>query len=56
MGRTANKWREFTYLGARNCKNRSSQPAEDYGILGDMMMEIAGMEEQVFKKIDKVKI
>jgi len=31
--------------GARNCKNRS-KPTEDYGMLGDMMHEIAGMEEQ----------
>jgi hypothetical protein len=56
MGKTANKWREFTYVGARNCKNRSTQPVEDYNTLGDMMMEIAGMEEQVFKKLDNLKI
>jgi hypothetical protein len=37
MGKTANKWREFTYIGARNCKNRS-KPEEDYGMLGDMMV------------------
>jgi len=55
MGRTANKWREFTYLGARNCKNRSSQPVEDYSKLGDMMLEIAGMEEQVYKTIEKAR-
>ncbi len=55
MGKTANKWREFTYIGARNCKNRS-QPQEDYGMLGDMMIEIAGMEEQVYKKLDKIKL
>ncbi len=55
MGKTANKWREFTYIGARNCKNRS-KPEEDYGMLGDMMHEIAGMEEQVYKKLDKIKL
>jgi hypothetical protein len=53
MGKTANKWREFTYIGARNCKNRS-KPEEDYGKLGDMMLEIAGMEEAVYKKLEKI--
>jgi hypothetical protein len=55
MGKTANKWREFTYAGARNCKNRS-KPEEDYGMLGDMIMEMANSEEQVFKKLDKIKL
>jgi hypothetical protein len=55
MGKTANKWREFTYIGARNCKSRS-QPQEDYGMLGDMMIEIAGMEEKVYRKLDKIKL
>jgi hypothetical protein len=55
MGKTANRWREFTYIGARNCKNRS-KPEEDYGMLGNMMIEIAGMEEQVYKKLDKIKL
>jgi hypothetical protein len=53
MGKTANKWREFTYIGARNCKNRS-KPEEDYGMLGDMMFEISRMEEEVYKKLDKI--
>lgn len=55
MGKTANRWREFTYIGARNCKNRS-KPEEDYGMLGDMLHEIAGMEEKVFQKLDKIKL
>ena len=55
MGKTANRWREFTYLGARNCKNRS-KPEEDYGKLADMLHEIAGMEEAVYKKLDKIKL
>jgi hypothetical protein len=55
MGKTANKWREFTYIGARNCKNRS-QPQEDYGMLSDMLMEIANMEAQVYKKLETVKL
>jgi hypothetical protein len=55
MGKTANRWREFTYVGARNCKNRS-KPEEDYGKLGDMLREIADSEEKVFRKLDKIKI
>jgi hypothetical protein len=55
MGNTANRWREFTYIGARNCKNRS-KPEEDYGMLGDMLYQIAGMEEDVYKKLDKIAV
>jgi hypothetical protein len=55
MGKTANRWREFTYIGARNCKSRS-KPEEDFGMLSDMMIEIAGMEEQIYKKLDKIKL
>lgn len=55
MGKTANKWREFTYIGARNCKDRS-KPEEDYGMLSNMLREIANMEEQVYKKLDKIVI
>jgi hypothetical protein len=55
MGKTANQWRDFTYLGARNCKNRS-KPEEDYGMLGDMLREIADSEEKVYRKLDKIKV
>jgi hypothetical protein len=55
MGKTANRWREFTYIGARNCKNRS-KPEEDYGMLGDMLREIADSEEKVYRKLDKIKV
>ncbi|MDP4281176.1 MAG: BtrH N-terminal domain-containing protein [Bacteroidota bacterium] len=53
MGKTANRWREFTYIGARNCKNRS-KPEEDYGMLSDILHEIGNMEEQVYRKLDKI--
>lgn len=53
MGKTANQWREFTYIGARNCKDRS-KPEEDYGMLSDMLMDIAGNEEKVYRKLDKI--
>lgn len=53
MGKTANKWREFTYISARNCKDRS-KPEEDYSMLSNMLMEIANSEEQIYKKLDKI--
>jgi len=53
MGKTGNKWREFTYTGARNCKNRS-KPEEDYTKLGNMMADIADSEEQVYRKLQKI--
>jgi hypothetical protein len=55
MGKTANRWREFTYIGARNCKNRQ-KPEEDYGKLADMLYEIAEMEEAVYRKLDGIKL
>jgi len=55
MGKTSNQWREFSYLGARNCKSRS-KPVEDYNMLGDMLLKIASMEEAVYKKLDKIKL
>ncbi|MDD4603261.1 MAG: BtrH N-terminal domain-containing protein [Bacteroidales bacterium] len=55
MGKTANQWREFTYIGAKNCKNRAA-PQEDYGMLGNRLFEIAEMEEKVYRKLDKIKI
>jgi hypothetical protein len=55
MGKTANKWREFTYIGARNCKSRS-KPEEDYGMLGDMLREIANEEEKIYRKLEKITV
>jgi len=55
MGEAANKWREFTFAGARNCKNRS-KPEEDYHALGEKMLLIADMEASVYMKLDKILI
>ena len=55
MGEAANKWREFTFAGARNCKNRS-KPEEDYNALGEKMLLIADMEASVYMKLDKILI
>lgn len=55
MGNVANKWREFAYIGARNCKSRS-EPAEDYGMLADMLREISYLEDDVYKKLSKINL
>lgn len=56
MGNVANKWREFAYIGARNCKSRSDEPVEDYEKLADMLTEISYMEEAIYKKLDKLSL
>jgi hypothetical protein len=53
MGENANKWREFSYYGSRNCKRRS-KPEESYDFLADLLMGIANREEKIFKKLIKI--
>lgn len=54
MGENANKWREFSYKGSRNCKKRG-KPEESYDFLADMLLECADNEERIFKKLLKIK-
>ncbi len=54
MGEAANRWRDFSYMGARNCKNRSV-PEEPYDALADIIMDCADREEKIFRKLKKVK-
>ena len=53
MGENANKWREFSYLGSRNCKKRA-KPEESYDMLADMLLGCADREEKIFKKLSKI--
>ncbi|HNW75330.1 MAG TPA: BtrH N-terminal domain-containing protein [Bacteroidales bacterium] len=53
MGENANKWREFSYLGSRNCKKRA-KPEESYDMLADMLYACAGREEKIFKKLSRM--
>lgn len=53
MGENANKWREFSYLGSRNCKKRA-KPEESYDMLADMLHACAGREEKIFKKLSRM--
>ncbi|MEI7981701.1 MAG: DUF4872 domain-containing protein, partial [Bacteroidota bacterium] len=54
MGENANKWREFSYYGSRNCKKRG-KPDQSYDFLADMLLECADREEKIFKKLAKIK-
>jgi hypothetical protein len=46
----ASKWREFSYQGARNCKERSG-PEVTYDALADILLEVADLEEKLMKDI-----
>jgi hypothetical protein len=54
MGENANKWREFSYLGSRNCKKRA-RPEQSYDFLADMLLDCADREEKIFRKLIKIK-
>ncbi|MCX6250651.1 MAG: BtrH N-terminal domain-containing protein [Bacteroidetes bacterium] len=54
MGVTANRWREFSYLGSRNCKKRG-KPEESYDFLAGIVYDCAAKEEAIFKKLRKIK-
>ena len=54
MGKNANRWRDFSYLGSRNCKKRG-KPEESYDFLADILLDCADKEEVIFKKLGKIK-
>ena len=54
MGNTANFWRQFSYLGSRNCKKRPG-PGQSFDALADMLMECADREEHIFRKLAKIR-
>lgn len=54
MGENANKWREFSYIGSRNCKKRA-RPEESYDMLSDMLLDCADREEKIFRRLSKIR-
>ncbi len=54
MGEAGNRWRNFSYYGAKNCKDRSN-PEYSYNDLADILMDCADKEEKVFRKLKKIK-
>ena len=55
MGINANRWRDFSYLGSRNCKKRA-KPEESYDMLADILLDCADKEERIFKKLSGIKL
>lgn len=54
MGENANRWRDFSYLGSRNCKKRAKQE-ESYDMLADILLDCASREEKIFKTLARIK-
>jgi hypothetical protein len=54
MGKAGDRWRNFSYLGARNCKNRS-EPEFSYDQLADIVLDCADREEKIFRRLKKIK-
>ncbi len=54
MGKAGDRWRDFSYQGARNCKNRP-EPEFSYDYLADIIMDCADQEEKIFRKLKKMK-
>jgi hypothetical protein len=55
MGTIANEWRQFAYMGAKNCKHRSNIEVS-YGDLAQKLREIAGKEDKLFRDLSKIKL
>jgi hypothetical protein len=53
MGETANIWRQFSIMGAKNCKYRGGVETS-YTELSKLLAEIAEREENIFKQLKKV--
>lgn len=48
MGENANRWRDFSFLGAKNCKKRGGIEVS-YEELYKILLEIADREEEIFR-------
>lgn len=55
MGETANLWRHFSALGAKNCKSRGDI-GTSYEELSKMLIEISKQEHSIFKQLQLLKI
>ncbi|MEI8202470.1 MAG: BtrH N-terminal domain-containing protein [Bacteroidota bacterium] len=55
MGKAGNRWRDFSQMGAKNCKNRSV-PELTYDAIADIVLDVADKEEKVFRKLKNIKL
>jgi hypothetical protein len=54
MGAIGDRWREFAIIAGRIFKNRAGQQ-ESYKAASDILMEIAGREEKVFRELKEIR-
>jgi len=54
MGRNANRWREFSFLGAKNCKNRSNIEVS-FPDLSEILLDCADREDKIFNQLLTIK-
>jgi hypothetical protein len=55
MGETANRWRDFSFLGAKNCKKRGGVEVA-YQELAKILFEIADREKKIFSTLLTMKL
>ena len=55
MGETANLWRHFAVLGAKNCKSRGGIDTS-YDELSKLLFELANKEKNIYKQLESVNI
>jgi len=55
MGETANLWRHFSSIGAKNCKYRGGIESS-YEELSKILIELSAKEKNIFRQLKKVKI
>jgi hypothetical protein len=55
MGNTANEWRRFAYLGAKNCKKRGDIEVS-YQELSKMLYDLSKREDKIFKSLSKISL
>jgi hypothetical protein len=53
MTQIGDGWREFSSRGAKNLRNRGV-PATPYPELSQMIVELAGREEKIFRELDRI--
>ena len=54
MGNIANNWRQFAYMGAKNCKHRNNTEVS-FTDLAQMLRDLAAQEDALFRSLSKIK-
>ena len=54
MVKAGDTWREFAYMAAKNFKRNKNIEEGDFDHLADKLLEIADMEEKIFRQLKKI--